>query len=298
MPEQERLSGSSVTSVTVIRNFRVLLPAHPVQTCLTANACTRRDPAGKRSPAIGPSIKVTLERDPRRDGSRSTGRLWIQRFGYRGRGARALHGTVNGGRQPVSGSSIQLYAAGTSGPGSAAQPLLSNPVQSDSDGNFSIPASYLCPSATAQVYVVARGGNPGLPSGAGNPALELTAMLGSCSDLSDSIPSSVNEVTTVGSVWPLAAFMTSSSNLGSALGDTSFLTAVSSVPEFINIAQGNSPGKPTATSYFAENSKLYSLADVLANCVNSTGGSAGDGSPCGLFSRSPRPQAEVHPQTR
>ena len=73
----------------------------------------------------------------------------------------ALHGTVNGGQQPVSGSSIQLYAAGTSGPGSAAQPLLSNPVQSDNDGNFSIPASYRCPSATAQVYVVASGGNPG-----------------------------------------------------------------------------------------------------------------------------------------
>ena len=171
----------------------------------------------------------------------------------------------------------------TSGPGSTAQPLLSNPVQSDSDGNFSIPASYRCPSATAQVYVVASGGNPGLPSGAGNPALELTAMLGSCSDLSASNSVTVNEVTTIGSVWPLAAYMTSPSRLGSAPDDTSFLNAVASVPEFINVAQGSSPGKPTSTSYFAENSKLYSLSDLLASCVNSTGGSAGDGSSCGLL---------------
>ncbi len=210
----------------------------------------------------------------------------------------ALHGTVNGGQQPVGGSSVQLYAAGTTGPGSAAQPLLSNPVQSDNDGNFSIPASYRCPSATAPVYVVASGGNPGLPSGAGNPALELAAMLGSCSDLSASNSIIVNEVTTIGSVWPLAAYMTSSSRLGSAPGDTSFINAVASVPEFINVAQGSSPGKPTSTSYFAENSKLYSLSDLLASCVNSTGGSAGDGSSCGLlFSIATPPGADAPTDT-
>ena len=119
-------------------------------------------------------------------------------------------------QQPVSGSSVQLYAAGISGVGSTAQPLLSNPVRSDSDGSFSIPASYLCPSASSQLYVVARGGSPGLPSGADNPALALTAMLGSCDSLSASIPIYINEVTTIGSVWPLAAYMKSPSEIGSA----------------------------------------------------------------------------------
>ena len=108
-------------------------------------------------------------------------------------------------------------------------------------------------------------------------------MLGACSGLPASNSITVNEVTTIGSVWPLAAFMTSSSAIGSAPNDTSFLNAVASVPEFINLAQGSSPGKPASTSYFAENSKLYSLSDLLANCVNSTGGSAGDSSPCGLL---------------
>ena len=108
-------------------------------------------------------------------------------------------------------------------------------------------------------------------------------MLGACSGLPASNSITVNEVTTIGSVWPLAAFMTSSSAIGSAPNDTSFLNAVASVPEFINLAQGSSPGKPASTSYFAENSKLYSLSDLLAHCVNSTGGSAGDSSPCGLL---------------
>ncbi len=196
----------------------------------------------------------------------------------------SLRGTVRGGQQPVSGATVQLYATGTSGTASAAQPLLTNPVQSDSNGNFSIPASYRCPSASTQVYLIASGGTPG-PSAAANPALALVAMLGSCSSLSASTPISVNEVTTVGSVWPLAPYMTSPIDLGSSPGDTAFLAAAASVSEFINIDKGSSPGAGTAESYFAQNSKLYSLADVLDKCVNSPGGSAGDGGPCGaLFS--------------
>jgi hypothetical protein len=204
--------------------------------------------------------------------------------GYTGTGtpAIALGGSVHGGHQPVSGATIQVYAAGTSGNSSAAQPLLSDPVKTDSNGNFSIPASYTCPSASSQIYIVAKGGNPGLPSG-NNSALMLSAMLGSCGSLSGSGSVSINEVTTVGSVSPLAAYMTDSTHLGSASGDASFTAAVASVPEFINTAQGSSPGTPTAISYFAENAKLYSLADVLSSCVDSAGGAAGDGSPCGVL---------------
>lgn len=192
----------------------------------------------------------------------------------------ALHGIMHGGQQPVNGSSLQLYAAGTSRSGSAAHPLLETPVQSDSSGNFSISASYLCPSASSQLFLVARGGRPGLSSGADNPQIALMAVLGSCDSLSASAPISVNEVTTVGSVWPLAAYMTSPTNLGSSPGETDFLAAGSGVNQFINLAHGSSPGISTPDSYFAENSKLYSLANVLDKCVNSSGDSAGHGSPC------------------
>jgi hypothetical protein len=192
----------------------------------------------------------------------------------------ALSGSVHGGRQPVSGSSIQLYAAGTDGDGSVALPLLSSTVKTDSNGNFTIPAAYGCPSASSPVYVLASGGSPGTEA-SNNPNLALTAVLGPCEKLSASTPVSVNEVTTVGSVFPLAAYMNDAKHLGSASGDATFLTAVATVPEFINSVQGSTPGTPTATSYFAENAKLNSLADALADCVNSSGGSAGDGSACG-----------------
>jgi endo-1,4-beta-xylanase len=163
--------------------------------------------------------------------------------------------------------------------------LLSKPVESDSDGNFSIPASYFCPSASSQLYVVARGGIPGLASGADNSAIALMTMVGACGSLSGSSTISVNEATTIGSVWPLSAYMKSATDLGSAPGDAAFISAASSVHQFVNIAQGISPGMATPESHFAQSAKLYSLADVLDNCVNSAGGSAGDGSPCGsLFS--------------
>src|SRR6266851_8649115 len=43
----------------------------------------------------------------------------------------AIGGSIHGGHRPVSGASVQLYAAGTSGVGSASQPLLSTAVASD-----------------------------------------------------------------------------------------------------------------------------------------------------------------------
>jgi hypothetical protein len=192
----------------------------------------------------------------------------------------ALSGNVHGGMQAVSGSTIQLYAAGTDGDGSVALPLLSSTVKTDSNGNFTIPAAYGCPTASSPVYVVASGGSPG-GEASNNPDLVLAAVLGPCEKLSVSAPVAVNEVTTVGSVFPLAAYMNDAKHLGSASGDAAFLTAVATVPEFINSTQGTTPGTPTATSYFAESAKLNSLADALAACVNSSGGSAGDGSPCG-----------------
>jgi hypothetical protein len=196
----------------------------------------------------------------------------------------AIAGSVQGGHGPVSGASVQLYAASSGGLGSASTPLLQKAVASDSNGNFSIPAGYSCPSPSSEVYVVASGGSTSSSSGE-NSALMLTAMLGPCSGLAALGSVSVNEVTTVGSVWPLAHYFASPANLGSASNDTTFLGAVSSVPEFINLAQGSSPGTPTSTSSFTENNKLYGLADVFAACVSSSGGKAGDGSPCGqLFS--------------
>jgi trimeric autotransporter adhesin len=93
------------------------------------------------------------------------------------------HGSVHGGQQAVSGSTIQLYAVGTTGDGSAATPLLTQAVITDASGDFNITGDYTCPSATSLVYIVATGGNPGLAAGTNNTTLSMMAALGPCNSL-------------------------------------------------------------------------------------------------------------------
>src|SRR3984957_13130725 len=124
-----------------------------------------------------------------------------------------LRGMVHGGSQPISGATIQLYAAGTTGYGTGATALLSTPVTSDASGSFSITGDYTCPSSTSQLYLVAMGGNPGLAAGTNNAASVLMAALGPCSlhggqlTLDPNLFISINEVTTVASVFLLAPFL-------------------------------------------------------------------------------------------
>jgi hypothetical protein len=192
-----------------------------------------------------------------------------------------LHGSVQGGHHPISGSSVQVYAAGTGGSGSPALPLLSQPAHSAGDGSFSF--TIACPSPTSQLYLTAKEGNPGFGPGVENPAIGLMAAAGACGELSSSSFITLNEVTTVGSVWPLASYMSSASHLGSSPGDASFSAALSLVGQLVDIGHGASPGEGVPSGYVVQTAKLDSLADILDACINSYGGSAGDGSPCGLL---------------
>jgi hypothetical protein len=76
-------------------------------------------------------------------------------------------GRVHGGQQPVTGATIQLYAATTNGDETPAMVVLGTGtsgislVQSDLNGNFSITMDYACPSAATPVYLTATGGTPG-----------------------------------------------------------------------------------------------------------------------------------------
>jgi hypothetical protein len=119
--------------------------------------------------------------------------------------------------------------------------------------------------------------------GVNNPSIALMTALGPCGQLSSSTSITVNEVTTVGSIWPLAPYMTSLSSLGYTPGDTSFSTAISTVEQLVDTSHGVSPGTGIPEGWVVQTSKLYSLADILDACVNSYGGSAGDGSACGLL---------------
>lgn len=192
-------------------------------------------------------------------------------------------GSVHGGQQPVVGATIQLYTVGTTADGSAATPLLTSTVTSDSTGNFSITGLYSCTNAT-QVYIVATGGNPGLSTA--NPDIALMAALGPCSSLTPSTFININELTTVAAVSALAPFMSSATAIGSASYDNNYLASAFTVAnEFVDTTTGLSPGPNLPNFTIVPTNELNTLADILSACINSTGGTAGDGSLCGrLFS--------------
>lgn len=195
-----------------------------------------------------------------------------------------LRGAVHGGQQPVSGALIQMYAAGTTGKGSAATPLISQEVRTDDSGGFSISGLYTCPTPDSIVYLVAKGGNPGLGAGTNNPSIALMTALGPCGALNDSSFITVNEVTTVASIWPLAAYAESTAAIGFASGAV-YQPVGTYINSLGNIGTGTAPGPMLTASELVPVAKIYTLANILAACVNSSGGTAGDSTPCGeLFS--------------
>ena len=195
----------------------------------------------------------------------------------------AKQGKVKGGQQPVAGASLQLYAVGTNGDGSVATPLISPMAVTDGNGDFDISGTYTCPAGNPLVYLVATGGNPGAGT---NPNLALMAGLGPCGSLSASTNISVNELTTVASIAPLVGYMTGYANVGSLSGDLPGLQAgFAEIAEYTDTSTGAVPGPALPAGYTASSGQIQALGDVLASCVNSTGGSAGDGTNCGkLFS--------------
>ena len=191
------------------------------------------------------------------------------------RGA-ALHGRVHGGQQPVSGASIMLYSSGSAGTGVGAVNLLApNTVTTDASGFFTITGDYMCPTAATQVYLVARGGNPGLTPAVDNSALVMMAALGNCGGLTDSTSVEINEATTVASAWALSQFLGPGAMVGStSTNATGLANAFAVANNLADAGTGLAPGSALPPGAVTETAKLYTLADVLAVCVNSDGGSA------------------------
>ena len=195
-----------------------------------------------------------------------------------------LKGQLHGGQQPVEGALIQLMAAGTSGYGGSAVPLLSSAVYTNASGGFSITGQYTCPSASTPVYLLATGGNPGLPSGQTNPDLALMAGLGACGNLTDSTFISVNEVTTVATAYALAGYMTSATNLsssGTALAQQGLANAFGTIDRMVDVSTGFARTRTPAGNATVPAAEINTLANILSACVNSAGSAAsGSLSPC------------------
>jgi len=189
-------------------------------------------------------------------------------------------GAVYGGQQPVSGATVQLWQVGTAGYGVGAAPLGSSTL-TGGDGTFNLTGKYSCANAAnggnTLVYITASGGNPGLTSGTNNTALILMSALGPCSNLTPSTFISINEVTTVASVYALSQFMGPSGSVGSfGSANQGLVNAFATVNNLVNTATGMALATTPNGNGIVPQAEINTLADILAPCVNSTGPSSGD----------------------
>jgi len=225
-----------------------------------------------------------------------------------------IKGVVHGGQQPLNGAHIYMYAASTTAYGgsgiaasasNASTSLLTaatgNPadgngsfyVATDVYGNFDINGAFAC-TPNSQVYLYSIGGDPqvngvGTPSGA-NLAATMMAVVGNCASATPSaaFPNvtfvTMNEISTAVTAFALAGFATDPLHIGApsavaghTLSGTGIANAFSTALNIVNQASG----LPNAT--FPANSnvtvpvtRINTVADILAACVNSTGaGTAG-----------------------
>jgi sugar lactone lactonase YvrE len=192
-----------------------------------------------------------------------------------------VSGSVHGGQQPIKGASVQIYAVGTTGVGSASTPLLTTPATTGDGGYFSIPAgAYDCvnPAAT-EIYLVASGGDP--TNGANNynnTSINMVAALGKCSDvIANPQFINVNELTTVATAYALAQFTTSVTAIGAATAyDTGLVNAIATAKELVGTGSGLAPGN-VAAGEVVPATEINTLGNILASCVNTSDGSS---SPC------------------
>jgi len=175
-------------------------------------------------------------------------------------------GRAMAGTQPVTGATVQLYAAGTIGNGSQGTALLMSPVTTDSSGSFTVPAGYSCPAANSQLYIVTSGGVVG--GAANNPAIVLATSIGSCSQIAESSQFVVNEVTTAATAWGLSQFLTAGGNVGSSATNSQGLAnAVATVANLANLTTGTSPGTSFPKNGTSPAAKINSVANLLNTCT-------------------------------
>ena len=208
----------------------------------------------------------------------------------------SFQGTVHGGEQPVAGSVIQLWEVGTSGYGSAATGLIPSANQAiagnaltDSNGKFNITGTFTCSPTTALVYITASGGNPGLAPGTNNSAIFLAAALGPCNTLNSSTVITINEVTTAATAYALGQYFASTSEAPSTdtfgspnttQAKVGITNAFGTVNNLVSTSTGTAISSATITSGLGnitttvENTKLNSVADILAACVDTTSSSS------------------------
>ncbi|MBU3031111.1 hypothetical protein [Paracoccus marinaquae] len=171
--------------------------------------------------------------------------------------AEQIVGKVTGGGGPVAKSSVVLWVAGE------AEPAKLSEATTDQDGAF----RFEFDAGTTHggvLYLTARGGEARLDAvQADNPAIGLMAVLGATAPTEVTI----NELTTVASVWAGAQFLQGDAFSGHALG---LQIAAGNVPNLVEIATGGlgpviqDPLNSTQTTSMAT---MTTVGNLLAGCI-------------------------------
>jgi hypothetical protein len=171
--------------------------------------------------------------------------------------AAPLDGQVLGAGAPIANSTVTLWQAGSGAPRQLAQ------ARSGADGRFSFTAPD-APLAEGSLYLVARGGTPAAGKGSGdNPAIALLSVLGAMAPAKVT----VNEMTTVASVWTHNQFIDGEAITGQPL---QLKIAAGNVPSFVDLQTGGWGGTiqdPLNSGQTPTMANFATLASVLAGCV-------------------------------
>ena len=197
---------------------------------------------------------------------------------------------------PIAGASIQLYAMGMSGYGSAATLYATTTTSNDGYGSFAFSKStsltgptapttpnYGCPaSGDPQMYLTASGGNTQGIGSSNNTAVRYAVAIGPCSGITAATYVNMNEVTNVATMAALAQFFNPVTESFGAPASTqayaALVNAVATVNILANVAAGTANPVVTPGSNVAgvsiqatpEYQKVNTLANILASCVNTT----------------------------
>ena len=171
--------------------------------------------------------------------------------------AEHLAGTVTGGGGPIAQSTVTLWAAGEGIPTKLSE------TSTGEDGAFRVQVDAQT-AGGGVLYLTARGGEPRVGGSQGtNPAIALMATLGTTA-LRDV---TINELTTVASVWTGAQFLKGDMLSGHALG---LKIAAGNVPNLVDLATGGlgtaiqDPLNSTQTTSLAT---LNTVGGLLAGCI-------------------------------
>ena len=171
--------------------------------------------------------------------------------------AESIGGQVLGAGSPIANSTVTLWVATANAPKQLGQ------ARTGADGHFAI-SSASGSGGDGSLYLIAKGGQPTASKASGdNSAIVLLSVLGRQAPATVTI----NEMTTVASVWTHNQFIDGTGIKGPAL---SLKIAAGNVPNFVDLSTGgygvmiqeplNSQQTPTMANF-------ATLSTVLAGCV-------------------------------